>query len=130
MNKPSELLAALEQDQENALERFYKEWDEVVNSNLYEHINLQTCSIRVLPVKNVTFCCVCPIIAVDMHRYGLDSPRNNGDYRMVGTALGLSHAQIRGIVNASDGWAPDPTTDPYYLRLVQPIKAKEREMRS
>ena len=120
-NKPSQLLAALEQDQEKALERFYADWDKMVGSDTYKFITWPT--LR-LSLKSRPEVCLCPIIAVYLQRYG--TVKNNGDYRSVGIALDLSHADTNRIASASDGYIRSEL-QPYKERLFRALKGERKE---
>ena len=121
MNKASELFAALEQDQEKALERFYKEWDEICNNDAYEQVTTNV-SIR-LSIKGRPAVCLCPIIAVYLQRYGL--LKSNGEYQYVAYELDLSFHDTNQIVRASDGWIPEGLSASYRVRLLKPFNATQ-----
>ena len=61
MNKVSELFKALESDQEKALERFYKEWDEIAKDDnciiivdsAYIRVFVNGLSPRLCPIQAV-----------------------------------------------------------------------------
>ena len=118
MNKASELLSALEQDQANALERFYEDWDGIVADVNYKRVSESTCCLRLSPVYDSTIC-LCPILAVYLRRFGVRE-ESNSSYMRIGNALGLSHTDIRRLVSASDGWS-DRKLDSYRVRLFKPF---------
>ena len=122
MNPASELLAALEKDEEKALELFFQEWEVIVRAAIGKRVEMSCCIRLRFPAQAEgepkTACCLCPIIAVYMYRF--NRILANNAYTFAGYALGLSGYQTKQIVQASDGWGkPDHS---YLLRLRAPFQ--------
>ena len=116
MNKASELLSALEQDQANALERFYEDWDGIVADVNYKRVSEATFYLRLAPVYESAIC-LCPILAVYLRRFGVRE-ESNSSFMRIGNALDLSHTDIMGLVKASDGGSDSL----YRKRLYAPFE--------
>ena len=115
--KASELLLGLEKDQEKALERFFKDWDEIV----------KTCEVTVVHEVIRVYIghkCHCPIIAVYFHRY--KSERGNDEAIRIGVDwLGLAAVTAGHLMTAADlDFSKNRTIKGYRQRLLKPYLTK------
>ena len=128
MNKTSELFAALETDQEKALERFYKDWAEIANNDDYE-IVVGARNIRIM-LKKRPLDHLCPIVAVYIQRHSpgdrsIGKGPSNVDYLRIAIALDLSFADASALGKAADGYAEEKYR-PYRERLLKPFNANNK----